>query len=333
MKLAVLGTGAMGTACAVILAQRTDLEVHLWARREEHARQMNLLRVNHPYLPEVPLPNALRITADEAEALSGADAVFAATPVVHLRSCLGPLAPWVPAGAPVVSVAKGLERETFLRPSQIIQEMWGPRPVVALGGPSHAEELVRGQPTLMVAASDDVETAIRVQEWMSRERLRVYTNDDLVGAELAGALKNVIAIAAGCCDGLSLGDNAKSALVTRGLVELIRYCTYFGGRRETLYGLAGVGDLFTTCVSPFGRNRAVGLQLGQGKSLKEILAATSTVAEGVWTAKAIRDQAEGLGVEMPICCEVYRVLYEGKPVPDAVRDLMLRAPRGEWTPS
>lgn len=329
MKLAVLGSGAMGTACAMVLALRGQGEVVLWARRPEHAAQMNLLRVNAPYLPEVPLPEPLGVTADAAAALSHADGVFLAVPLVHLRATLLNLRDAIPPGVPIVSAAKGVERDTFLRPSEIVRELLGDRPIVALGGPSHAEEVVRGLPTLMVAASNHPEAAAAVQEWMSGDRLRVYTNDDLIGAELAGALKNVVAIAAGCCDGLELGDNAKSALISRGLVELIRFCTLRGGQRETLYGLAGVGDLFTTCVSPFGRNRSVGLQLGKGQSLETILAGRQTVAEGVWTAKAIHDQSLQLGIDMPICSEVYRVLYERKPPISAVRDLMTRAPRSE----
>jgi len=228
-----------------------------------------------------------------------------------------------------VSVAKGIENRTLLRPSQIVSDVLGRAPVAALSGPSHAEEVARGLPTTVAVASRNAELARRVQRLFMTDRFRVYTNNDLVGVELGGAVKNIIAIAAGICDGLGLGDNAKAALLTRGLAEMIRLGVAMGARRETFAGLAGMGDLITTCMSPYGRNRAVGVQLGQGRKLKEILAGMEQVAEGVRTTRSVRALARRRGVEMPITEQCYRVLFRGKDPTRAVSDLMRRAAKDE----
>ena len=229
----------------------------------------------------------------------------------------------------MISVIKGLENETFQRPSEIIAEVLGSRAVVALSGPSHAEEIGRRLPATVVAASGDLALARQVQRMFNTERFRVYTNLDLIGVELAAALKNVIAIAAGISDGLGFGDNAKSALMTRGLVEMTRFGVRFGAEAGTFTGLAGMGDLITTCVSPFGRNRRVGERLGKGESLDQILKTMEAVAEGVATAKSVFDVAEQEGIEMPITGEVYRVLFERKSPAAATHSLMLRPLRAE----
>jgi glycerol-3-phosphate dehydrogenase (NAD(P)+) len=229
----------------------------------------------------------------------------------------------------VLSLAKGLERGTFLRPSEIVREVLGIHHLAVLSGPSHAEEVSRGLPTSVVAASQDLELARWVQQCFGTDRFRVYTSLDVLGVELAGALKNVIGIAAGVSDGLGFGDNAKSALMTRGLVEMARFGVALGAEHQTFFGLAGLGDLVTTCVSRHGRNRMVGERLGKGEKLADILASMSMVAEGVYTTTSVHERSVRMGVEMPITTEVYRVLYEDKSPGDAVTDLMQRLPKFE----
>ncbi|MGL4554808.1 MAG: NAD(P)H-dependent glycerol-3-phosphate dehydrogenase, partial [Gemmataceae bacterium] len=233
----------------------------------------------------------------------------------------------------VVSLTKGIEVGTFARPSQILAEVLGTDEVAVLSGPSHAEEVSRGLPTSVVAASADETLAVAVQRHFSTGRFRVYSNLDPVGVELAGALKNVMGLAAGICDGLGYGDNARAALMTRGLVEMTRFGVASGAEPATFAGLAGLGDLITTCVSPHGRNRAVGVRLGRGERLADILGGMSQVAEGVTTTKAVHDRAEQAGLDLPICAEAYRVLYEGKPPVEAVAALMGRSPKGERWPT
>ncbi len=329
MRVAVLGAGAMGTACARLLATKETVSVLLWCRRGELAEQLRRRRENHVYLPGVRLPEQITITAETAP-LREADLYVVAIPCVHLRSGLTPLAGLLRANpAPAVSVIKGLERETFLRPSQIICEVAGQRPVAVLSGPSHAEEFSRDLPTTVVVACQDERLARQIQQLFATRRFRVYTNPDVVGVELAGALKNVIGIAAGVCDGLKFGDNAKASLLTRGLVEITRFGTALGGLRETFWGLAGLGDLITTCVSPYGRNRSVGEALGRGEPLDQILARMQAVPEGVWTCKTVHDIARARGIEMPITEQVYRVLYEGADPLAAVDALMTRELKAE----
>lgn len=230
---------------------------------------------------------------------------------------------------PVVSLTKGIELSTFRRPSEIIAETLGTDRVVALSGPSHAEEVSRGMPTSVVVAGADGTLTTWVQQVFSTDRFRVYTNPDLVGVELAGALKNVIGIAAGICDGLGFGDNAKSALLTRGLVEMTRFGVALGAEHDTFHGLAGVGDLITTCFSQHGRNRRVGERLGRGETLANILSTSSAIAEGVTTAKSVHDRTQPLGLEMPITSIIYKVLYEGLSPANGVTELMTRQSKSE----
>jgi glycerol-3-phosphate dehydrogenase (NAD(P)+) len=269
------------------------------------------------------------ITADFEQALVGADLCVGAVPTVHMRGALAPLAGRYPTTVPWLSLAKGVENETFLRPTQIAERLLAADRLAVLSGPSHAEEVSRGLPTSLVAASTDSDLARWVQAAFTTERFRVYTNADVIGVELAGALKNVIGIAAGICDGLGFGDNAKAALLTRGLVEVARFGIALGAEHATFYGLAGVGDLMTTCFSPHGRNRRVGQRLAAGESLADILASTAMVAEGVYTTRSVYERAQAMGVEMPILTEVHRVLYQGKQPLQAVTDLMLRRLAGE----
>jgi glycerol-3-phosphate dehydrogenase (NAD(P)+) len=328
-KITILGSGGMATACAVLLAEHAGQAVTIWARSAERADELARDRENRRLLPGVPIPPAIEVTHEIASAASEAELFVAAIPTKHLRETLGTISSDVPPGLPVVSVAKGLEIGTLMRPSEIITDVLGPRDVAALCGPSHAEEIARRMPASVVAACTNLALAKRVQTLFSTDRFRVYTNADLLGVELAGAIKNVIAIAAGICDGLGFGDNAKSALVTRGVVEMTRFGTSLGARPETFSGLAGIGDLMTTCFSRHSRNRHVGECLGRGQSLERITAEMNGVAEGVTTTRGLFELARKNGIDMPITGEVYAVLFEGKSPAETTAALMLRPPKGE----
>jgi glycerol-3-phosphate dehydrogenase (NAD(P)+) len=328
-KIAILGGGAMATACSILLTQNAGQRVAIWARDARRAEEMRTHRENRRLLPGIPIPEGVEITSDIDEAVEGSEYLIAAIPTKFLREALTTLAPHLTANRPVVSVVKGLENQTFMRPSEIIEDVLGNRPVVALGGPSHAEEIAHHLPASVVAASGNVSLAKTVQDMFTTDRFRVYTNTDIIGVELAGALKNVIAIAAGICDGLGYGDNAKSALLTRGAVEMSRFGVALGAEPSTFSGLAGVGDLITTCISPYSRNRGVGERLGQGQTLDAILAGMDAVAEGVTTTRSVYELAEQRGIDMPITTEVYRVLFEQKSPVEATDTLMLRPPRDE----
>ncbi len=328
-KITILGNGAMATACAILLSENPEQRVAMWTRNPAYAEEISRDRENRRLLPGVPLPESLEVTGDIDQAIEGAEFLIAAIPTKYLRSALMQLAPSLKGDRPVVSVIKGLENQTFMRPSEIIEDVLGSRAVVALGGPSHAEEISRRLPASVVAASGDVALAKTVQEMFTTDRFRVYTNQDIIGVELAGALKNIIAIAAGISDGLKYGDNAKSALVTRGLVEITRFGESLGAEPLTFSGLAGMGDLITTCTSRYSRNRMVGERLGQGENLNDILNSMRGVAEGVTTTSSVYELAEKMAIDMPITQEVYRVLFEEKSPEEATNTLMLRPPRDE----
>ncbi len=325
----ILGGGAMATACAVLLAEKPEQRVTIWARNPDYARSMRETRENQRLLPGITIPDSIQITSDIADAVSDANLLVASIPTKHLREGLTAIRESVPANVPVVSVIKGIENGTFQRPSEVITDVLGSRSVVALGGPSHAEEIARGLPASVVAASEDQELGKTVQQAFTTERFRVYTNSDLLGVELAGALKNVIAIAAGICDGIGYGDNAKSALLTRGLVEMTRFGMAMGSQQLTFAGLAGIGDLITTCTSPHGRNRRVGEMLGKGKTREQIIEEMVAVAEGLTTTSSVVELAEAKGIDMPITREVHAVLFDGKSPRDATDALMMRPPRSE----
>jgi len=329
MRIAILGDGAMGTACSILLASKPETDVCIWSAFPDQARQMQASRENVRFLPGVRLPDKVAVTAEIHQATDAAELFVAAIPTIYLRKTLAGIRDHIPTGRAVVSVIKGIENETLARPSQIIAEVLGPRPIVVLSGPSHAEEISRHLPASVVAASDDMSLARQVQSLFTTARFRVYTNPDIMGVELAAALKNVIAIAAGICDGLGFGDNAKSALLTRGLVEITRFGVALGAQRDTFFGLAGMGDLITTCISRHGRNRAVGEALGRGQPLSEILARMQAVAEGVWTCRAVHQLAGEKDIDLPITREVYRVLFENKSPLEAVNELMLRESKSE----
>lgn len=322
--IAVLGDGGWGTAVALLLARSLDHRVRLWSARPESGARLRQDRENVRYLPGVPIPPAVELVTDAAAAVDAADLWISAIPTVHLRPTLERFRELANPATAVVSLTKGIELSTFARPSEIISDVLGTDRVVALSGPSHAEEVARGMPTSVVVAGPDAALTAGVQAMFLTDRFRVYTNPDLVGVELAGALKNVIGIAAGICDGLGFGDNAKSALVTRGLVEMSRFGLALGAEPDTFQGLGGVGDLVTTCFSPHGRNRRVGERLGRGETLAQIQTTMPAIAEGVTTARSVHDRTRPMGLEMPITTVVYRVLYEGLPPEQSVTELMTR---------
>lgn len=327
-RIVVLGDGGWGTALAVLLVKK-GYDVTLWSAFPEYAKVLESKRENVKFLPGVRLPGELDISASRDLSLGEFDFVVAAVPTQYMRRVLDNFRGTPPPGQAIVSVAKGIENGSLLRPSEIIAQVLEAPPTVALSGPSHAEEVVRGLPATVVAACSDEGLARQVQETFTTDRFRVYTNADLLGVELAGATKNVVAIACGICDGLGLGDNAKAALLTRGLAEITRLGVAMGARRETFSGLAGIGDLITTCASPYGRNHRVGMEIGKGKKLPRILESMQMVAEGVDTTKSVRMLAQEFDVGMPITREVYRVLFEDKDPRQAVNDLMSRRPRQE----
>jgi glycerol-3-phosphate dehydrogenase (NAD(P)+) len=326
-RIVLLGGGGMATACALVLAENPDHEVVLWCRRTDAACEIAKSRIN-PHLPGGRLPDSVEVTADPA-CVANADWIVVAVPTKYLRETITPLGKYVGKDIPVVSVVKGLELGTLERPSEIILEALGERGIVVLSGPSHAEEIAQRKPATLVAASQDIRLARQVQELFTTDRFRVYANADIVGVEYAGAIKNVIAIAAGICEGLDCGDNAKAALLARGIAEMTRLGVSLGAEAATFAGLAGIGDLITTCISPHGRNRQVGLRLGQGETLDAIQSSMTNVAEGVNAARPIQAIARSRGVETPIIDEVCEVLFEGKTAIEATRSLMQRPMKDE----
>jgi glycerol-3-phosphate dehydrogenase (NAD(P)+) len=329
IRFAILGDGAWGTALAVLLANNPSHQVRLWSARPESGKLLREQRENVRLLPGVKIPASVHLTTDVAEAADDADLWVSAIPTVYLRSTLQRVAGQLTQRRPVLSLSKGLENQTFLRPSEILHDVLSVDRLAVLSGPSHAEEVSRGMPASVVVASLDLDLAMWIQQSFSTDRFRVYTNLDIIGVELGGALKNIIGIAAGISDGLGLGDNAKAALLTRGVVEMARFGVALGAEHQTFTGLAGLGDLITTCMSTHGRNRHVGERLGRGEKLDAILASTSKVAEGVYTTSSVYARAQRMELEMPITSEVFRVLYENKDPLQAVNDLMLRSPKRE----
>jgi glycerol-3-phosphate dehydrogenase (NAD(P)+) len=326
VKVSIVGGGAWGTALASHCA-RAGLPVRLWVREPEVAAAVNERRENPDFLPGVPLPEGIRAFTRLAEALGGAEAVFVVAPSQFCRGIYRELGPLLPQGALLVSATKGLERDTLRRMSEVATEETAGHPVAVLSGPSFALEVARALPTAVVAASEDHAVAETVQRALATRTFRVYSSEDLVGVELAGALKNIIAIAAGIVDGLGYGHNTVAALITRGLAEIGRLVETLGGHSETISGLAGLGDLVLTCTGALSRNRRVGQGLGRGLSLSE--ASAGLVAEGVRTTLAACALAEREGVEMPIAAQMKAVLYEDRPPREALEALMLRSLKRE----
>ena len=328
MKIAILGSGAWGTALAVSFAPRH--QVTLWSRDADEINAMVRDRSNQRFLPDIPLPAELKLSTSLDEALAGAELAIVAVPVAGLRGTLQLLAQQ-PSPISVIWVCKGFESGTSLFPHQIAEEILPPSfPRGILSGPSFALEVARSQPTAMTLASNDGEFAQRTAKALHHSRLRIYSSTDMVGVEIGGAVKNVLAIAAGICDGMKMGLNARAALLTRGLAEMTRLGLQMGGRAETLGGLTGVGDLILTCTGDLSRNRQVGMLLAQHKTLNNILNELGHVAEGVYTAREVHRIAQLHGVEMPICDAVYRVLYEDLAADKAVEALLSRQPGSEF---
>ena len=328
-RITILGSGSMSTACAVLLASQPGKHVTLWGRDAGHTADMARTRENSRLLPGVQIPEAVLVSHNAAIACREADCYLVGIPTQFLRDALSHLREHLTPGVPVVSLVKGIENQTLLRPSQILEAELPGRNVVAISGPSHAEEVARRLPSSVVVAGHDLALLKQVQQLFSTDRFRVYTNTDIIGVELGGALKNVIAIAAGICDGLGYGDNAKAALMTRGIVEMTRFGVHCGAQEKTFAGLAGLGDLMTTCFSPHGRNRNVGYRLGRGESLNHILESMVAVAEGVNSSRSVCDLAVRIGIEMPITQQVFRVLFEGLSPREATDALMRRPVRDE----
>jgi glycerol-3-phosphate dehydrogenase (NAD(P)+) len=327
--VAILGAGSFGTALAAHLG-RAGHEVRLWARDPALAADIARRHANPVYLPDLVLPPTVRATHDLTEALDGAELVVVAVPSHGLRHVMTAARAHLAAGVTIVSTTKGLEEGTLLRMSQLLAEVLGPRvPIAVLSGPSFAAEVARGLPTAVVVAAASPETVRLVQEEFRGQYLRLYGSEDVVGVEIGGALKNVIAIAAGVVDGMGLGPNALAALITRGLAEITRLAVAVGGRRETLAGLAGLGDLVLTCTGALSRNRHVGVELAHGRRLDEIVGGMKMIAEGVRTTQAALDLGHRHGVELPIATQIADVLAGRKDARAALEELMLRPQRAE----
>jgi len=326
----VLGDGGWGTALAIVNARRGN-DVLLWSAFPEYAKILQEKRENVKFLRGVPLPSDLKITTDLKEAVDFGEIIVLAIPSQFLRNILYKLKDINLSNKILVSVAKGIERKTTLRPSEVIKSVLGNDVrIVVLSGPSHAEEVARNIPTLVVAASESEKDATTVQNTFSDTYFRIYMQKDVIGVELGGSLKNVIAVAAGICDGLKFGDNTKSGLLTRGLFEMMRIGIRLGSNPNTFFGLSGLGDLMTTCFSQHGRNLRVGRELGEGKSIKEILKGMEMVAEGVETSVSVHEICQRLNLDLPIMGEMYQILFHEKDPKKAVVDLLNRDAREEW---
>ena len=327
-KIAVIGAGSWGTALSIALSRsRSPHRVSLWVYEKEVADSLRERRVNDVFLSGFEVPREIEITQDLAEALREAAIVLGVMPSAHARGLYRAMLAHITSQTAIVSATKGLEPETLLRMTQVIEQVVSPKfppRVAALSGPSFAREVARGDPTAVVIASADASLAAEIQEEISGPMLRLYANTDVAGVELGGAVKNVIAIAAGVIEGLGFGNNTTAALITRGLAEMSRLGAALGARPETMAGLAGMGDLVLTCTGALSRNRSVGVELGKGRKLEEITGSMRMVAEGVETTAATRTLARRLNIEMPITEQMYAVLYEGRSPRDAIRELMER---------
>jgi glycerol-3-phosphate dehydrogenase (NAD(P)+) len=334
-EIAVIGAGAWGTGLAIVLGRKGTHRVKLWAHEPEVCESISRQRVNERFLPGRTIPDSVTATNDLAIALKDAQIVVSVMPSQHCRSLYERLRPMISPSALIVSATKGLEENSLQRMSEIIAQVLkhddqSTPAIGALSGPSFAQEVARGDPTAITIASQDAALLRTVQQDFSDSSFRVYTNSDVIGVELGGALKNIIAIAAGICDGLGLGHNSIAALITRGLAEMTRLVVACGGRTETMAGLAGLGDLVLTCTGGLSRNRSVGLELGRGRKLPEIVAAMhGMVAEGIFTTTAAVGLAHARGIEMPITAQMHAILHQGRSPREAIQDLMTRSGKSE----
>jgi glycerol-3-phosphate dehydrogenase (NAD(P)+) len=323
-KIAVVGAGSWGTALATVLDGK-GIELNLWIREEDLLETVKNTRENNMYLPGVKLGDNINPTGDMEECICGCETIVFSVPSHVVGNVVRTIAPFVKPEQRIINVAKGLDPRTLRRLSEVIKEALPENRVAAMSGPSHAEEVGRGMPTTVAAASPDREMAEYVQDLFMAPAFRVYTNPDIIGLEMGGALKNVIALGAGISDGLGYGDNAKAALMTRGIVEIARLGVKMGAKAETFAGLSGIGDLIVTCTSMHSRNRRAGIQIGQGKTLDEVLGSTNMVVEGVKATQAAYELSLLHGIDMPITREIYSVLFEGADVKKSVENLMLRS--------
>ena len=327
-KIGVIGGGSWGTALAILLSNK-KYEVSIWVRNKDQLEEMVKLRENKRYLPNVVIPDEIITTNDISEAVHNKDLLVLSIPSHGVRETLNNCKGYIKREQVIVNVAKGIENDTLLRVSQIVNEILPDNPYAVLSGPSHAEEVAKNMPTTVVSASTDKEVAKYVQDIFMSPYFRVYTNPDVVGVELGGSLKNVIALGAGISDGLEYGDNTKAALMTRGIIEIARLGEKMGANSATFAGLAGIGDLIVTCTSMHSRNRRAGILIGQGQTLDEAIESIGMVVEGIKTAKSTYELAKKNSVIMPITKEIYEVLYEGKDVKNSVVNLMLRDKKHE----
>lgn len=337
-NVAIIGDGGMGTVMSILLCDK-GIAARMWGHDREQLAQIEALRENRKFLPGYPLPDALVFEPDDERIMASADLIVSAVPCQFMRRVWTRLKDHMPEDVPIVSVAKGIENDTLLRPTQILAEILpslrkskkqgGRERLAVLSGPTIADELARKLPATACAAAEDEALAGQVQRTFSISWFRVYTNTDVVGVELAGAMKNIIAIAAGIIDGTNAGDNAKAALLTRGLAEITRLGIAMGALPQTFSGLTGLGDLVTTCISPTGRNRSFGERIGKGQSVDQAKHANESVVEGIATCKSVVALARRHGIEMPITQAVYEVLFENKPVQKAIADLMKRQLKAE----
>jgi len=333
-QIAIIGAGAWGTALSIALGRHTSKRIRLWALETDVCNSINQDRVNAKYLSGCAIPESVSATTDLQKVLQNATLVVSVIPSQHCRELFQRMKALLPPDAFIVSATKGLEENSLLRMSEVITQVLGrqtsPASVGALSGPSFAQEVARGDPTAVTIASENSELAVTVQHEFSHSNIRVYTNSDVTGVELGGSLKNVIAIAAGVCAGAELGHNSVAALITRGLAEITRLAVACGARPETMAGLAGLGDLVLTCTGGLSRNRSVGVELGRGRKLPEIMAGMhGMVAEGVLTTTAAVGLAKARSVEMPISEQMYAILHQGKSPRDAIRELMARSGKSE----
>jgi glycerol-3-phosphate dehydrogenase (NAD(P)+) len=328
-RIAILGAGSWGTALALSLARRGGHTLCLWSHSPALAEQLTDIGENLPYLPGFTLPVDIHVTSDLPDAIFEADILLCVTPSQHLRGVISHIAPLLTRNQIILSASKGIEETTFLRMSQVIASITN-NPCAVLSGPSFAQEVAAGIPTALVAAAHDPHLAQAIQRDFTSPTLRLYTNEDVTGVELGGALKNVIALAAGVVYGLNLGHNSAAALITRGIAEITRLAVACGGRRQTLAGLSGIGDLVLTCTGSLSRNRSVGIELGRGRHLPDILEGLhGKVAEGVRSTTAALGLAARYGVEMPITEQMDAILHHNKAPKDAIRELMSRPGRDE----
>ena len=322
-KVSVIGAGSWGTALALLLSKNGH-DVTMWSILEDEIRMLDKEREHKSKLPGVKLPDTMKFTTDLKEAVEGRDFLVLAVPSTFTRGTAKNMCPYVAEGQIIVDVAKGIEEATLMTLSQQIEDEIPQADVAVLSGPSHAEEVGRGLPTTVVVGAKTEKTAEYLQQMFASEVFRVYTSPDMLGMELGGSLKNVIALAAGTADGLGYGDNTKAALITRGIAEIARLGTKMGAHMETFYGLSGMGDLIVTCASVHSRNRKAGFLMGQGRTMEEAMKEVNMVVEGVYSAKAGMELAKKYHVEMPIIEQVNEVLFEGKTPADAVKELMVR---------